>query len=443
MPDKRVCYVGGCGRLGYPMAVWTAYCGYETAIADIDGEAVRAVLHGAYESSEPMVGVLAEEARGEECLFATTNVEAAARNSDIVFVIVQTPSVDDGSFTAEHVIEACEAIGRGIRDADGWKVVSVASTVMPGTIEGPVRETLERASGKVAHEDFGLCCTPEFVRQGAIMEDFSCPDFIVVGCETDREWEALRRYFYNVTLPPETPILRMSVASAEIAKMGLNVAVVAKVARANELALLCHFTPGADADQVLDVIGRDRRIGQKYFSAGPPPGGPCFPRDSSAMQVAMRRAGVYPHVTEGVHEFDRYLVKRQADIVRGLMDTQGDKTAGILGLTYKPGVPLVVGSPAVWLARELNKSLPVTDVWVYDPAFDDVEQLVMEGAVAAGLASDLGVLVDRADVLVLMTPWEEFLALYDMDLSEKTVVDMWGFLPHLDCKKYVRFGCGA
>jgi UDPglucose 6-dehydrogenase len=235
----------------------------------------------------------------------------------------------------------------------------------------------------------------------------------------------------------------MSVPSAEIAKMGLNVAVVAKIARANEIALLCHHTPGADADDVLDVIGRDGRIGQKFFSAGPPPGGPCFPRDSSAMRVAMRRVGIHPHVTAGVYDFDRYLVKRQASIAASLLDPEGRKAVGILGLTYKPGVSLTVGSPGLWLAEELRKFLPRPDVYGYDPALPAVRINwdTPEGTIVECVAG-LEELVESSDVLVLATTWKEFLSLYDMNLMDKDVVDLWGFLPGLECRKYVRFGHG-
>lgn len=436
MTDMNVCYVGGCGRLGYPMAVWTASCGYPTAIADINEAGVKAIQEGTYRSPEPDVDGLAAMAHRDGNLFATTDVYEAARNSDTIFVITRTPSLPDGSFSPHDVIAACREIGRGIRDDDRWRVVSVASTVMPGQVEGEIRKALESASGKVAHEDFGLCYTPEFIRQGAIIEDLSTPDFVIVGCETDGEWEAIRSYYKAVTLN-DCPIIRMSIPSAEITKMGLNVSVVAKVARANELALLCHYTPGADAEDVLHAIGLDSRISSKYFSPGPPPGGPCFPRDSKAMSVAMRKKGIAPHVTDGVNSQERYLIKRMAWVVTQELDKTGGDTVGILGLTYKPGVPLLVGSPALMLSKEIGMFPPMLHVYAYDPLVSAAEDA---GDVV--IASSLEELVEASDVLVLMTPHREFLSLSEHNLMDKVVVDMWGFLPHLDCGRYVRFGRG-
>jgi len=444
MPETRVCYVGGCGRLGYPMAVWTASKGYQTAIADINKAAVREIFDGTFRSPEPRVDELAVMAHAEGRLHPTTDVAKAAARSDLIFVITQTPSVEDGSFTEEYVVKACKEIGKGLRQevAQRTRIVCIASTVMPGRTDGIIRKTLEDASGLTAHVDFGLCVTPEFVRQGAIVEDFSNPDFVVIGCEKDEEWEAVRAYYEGITTSGDTPIWRCSIPSAEIAKMGLNVAVTSKVARANELALLCHYTHGADADDVLAIIGSDSRIGSKYFSAGPPPGGPCFPRDNSALAVAMRSRGIEPHVTEGVNAHERYLLKRLAWIVNGLLDPAGEKTIGILGLTYKPGVNLTVGSPGGDLARELVKFLPVPTVYGYDPGLDVVMHCeTPQGRALTGVGS-LEELVERSDVLVLMTPWPEFVSLYDVNLMDKDVVDMWGFLPRVECKQYVRFGRG-
>jgi len=415
------------------MAVWTAQH-YPTAIADVDADAVGRIMEGTYSSPEPSVDKLAGDAHKAGNLNATTDVAQAARNADLIFVIVQTPSVSDGAFTEHYVVEACREIGKGLSANDSYPVVCIASTVMPGRTEGPIRDALEQASGQYAHEDFGLCYTPEFVRQGSIMADFSHPDFVIIGCETDREWEAVKAYYHRVAR--EGAILRMSIPSAEIAKMGLNVAVVSKVARANELALLCHFTEGADAADVLDAIGRDSRIGQKYFSAGPIPGGPCFPRDNTAMVAAMRERGIEPHVTRGVNAHERYLTKRQAWIVANLADGMGVKNIGLLGLAYKPGVNLDVGSPGLMLAQELVMFPPQLKVYAHDPAVS-----IDDPAIAACF-DDLETVVWAADVLVLVTPHAEYLSLYDLNLMDKAVVDLWGFLDGIECKRYVRFGHG-
>jgi len=193
---------------------------------------------------------------------------------------------------------------------------------------------------------------------------------------------------------------------------------------------------------VLAIIGSDSLFGSKYFSSGPPPAGPCFPRDNSALAVAMRSRGIEPHVTEGVNAHERYLIKRLAWIVNGMLDPAGEKTIGILGLTYKPGVNLMVGSPGVDLARDLVKFIPVPTVYGYDPGLGIVPHWeTPHGRVLTGVQS-MEELVERSDVLVLMTPWPELLSLYDLNLMDKEVVDMWGFLPHIECKQYVRFGRG-
>lgn len=440
----NVCYVGGCGRLGYPMAVWTAQH-YETVIADVNGDAIDSILLGTYSSPEPHVNELAKDAHEAGNLNVTSDVMTAAERADLIFVITQTPSLPDGSFTERYVIEACREIGKGLAlageayqsDPSGftWKTVCIASTVMPGRIEGPIRQALEEASGLTAHKGFGLCCTPEFVRQGAIIKDFSNPDFVVIGCETDREWETVKAYYHRITRD-KASVFRMSIPSAEIAKMGLNVAVVAKVARANELALLCHFTPGADAADVLDAIGRDSRIGQEYFSAGTVPGGPCFPRDNKAMVVAMRERELEPFVTQGVNAHEDYLTKRMAWIIAAAAVATDARDIVLLGLTYKPGVDLMVGSPGLLIAQELANAPPSLNVYAYDP------RASVEDSAIAYCFDNLDAAVLAADMLVLVTPHKEYLSLYDVNLMDKVVVDLWGFLEGVECKQYVRFGRG-
>lgn len=425
---RTICYVGGCGRLGFPMAAWTAYRGFTTYIADINEEAVQAVREGKFHSPEPRADVVARRASMK--LTATTNTGAAAEASDIIFILVQTPSLVNGSFSIYHVLNACDQIGLALKGTDKYKVVAVASTVMPGHVNGPIRERLETVSGKAAHRDFGLCYCPEFIRQGSIVRDFSNPEYVVIGREKERAADIMADYYRAVT-ENKPQIHHISIASAEIAKLGLNTAIVAKLARANELAWLCHETSGADAAEVLRVIGVDSRIGGKYFAAGPPPGGPCFPRDNLAMAMALQSKKISPHVTSAVLDFDRYHIERLAQLTQQQY-LPGRQTVGILGLTYKPDVDLLVGSMGLMLASKLRPPIVVFDPAVKSPYTSTLN------------ADSVGNLARWCDVIVLMTCWPEFKDVERIDLTGKIVIDLWGFLDEsrLNCERYVRFGRG-
>jgi len=416
----KVCYVGGCGRLGFPMAMWTASRGIETVIADKSKTAVQRVQRGDFSCPEPHVEGLGKLA--SETLTATTDTVQAVLESDLVFVLVQTPSLEDGSFSIEHVLSACNDIGAALKESDGYKVITIASTVMPGHINGPIRERLEAVSGKRAHDDFGLCYSPEFIRQGSIVEDFAMPSFVLIGSEHIQAADLVQIY-YETTTANQPVIHHTSIVSAEIAKIGLNTAIVTKVAVANQLALLCHEIEGASANDVLRVIGSDPRIGRKYFSAGSPTGGPCFPRDHKALGIATQQRGLNPGVSEEIVAANR----RQLEFVAAKAVEQGE-TIGVLGLTYKPDVALFEGSQGIELIEILGEN-----VRAYDPAIA-VEQS----------ARTLEELVDDSDVLVLMTCWDEFRRLSGLDLSGKAVLDMWGFYDAgtLNCDVYIEFGEG-
>ena len=433
---NTICYVGGCGRLGYPMAVWTACKGLPTIIVDANASVVQQFQSGTFYSPEPDVDRLAQAIRDDphRSLEATTDTLLAVRRSNVVFVLVQTPSLPDGSFSLKYVLDACRDVGRALARDPEYKVVAIASTVMPGNVDGPIRDCLEAASSKVAHRDFGLVYCPEFIRQGSIVRDFSYPNLILIGYEDEREVATMRRYYESI-VEGDPVVHEITIESAEIAKVGLNAAIVAKIARANELALLCHYTPGADAAQVLRAIGSDPRIGQAYFRPGPPPGGPCFPRDNLAMLAAMEKRGLTDHVSSAVIAFEQYQIEHLAMLATRFAEANG--SIGLLGVAYKPGVNLSVGSMSMLLARAMLSRRPDLRILAYDPGAMPTEEYVE-------YAATLEELVDASDVLVLMTGWEEFEQVERMPLAGKTVLDVWGFLDEskLHGCEYIRFGEG-
>jgi len=286
----KVCYVGGAGHLGWPMALWTAHKVMPVIVADIDAVAVQEINDGNFRSDEPGVDDLFTAVRAIGTISATTSIQDAVALADVIFILVNTPSLANGGLSIYHVNRACREVGEGLKNADGYKTIVIASTVMPGNVNGALKAALEEHSGKRAHHDFGLCYCPEFIRRQNILDDFARPEFIVIGYETNQERQTMYRHFEAILENWDSVrAFAVSIESAEAAKIGLNVSITAKIARANELALLCHYVAGADAVDVLRIIGADSRIGSKYLSPGPPPGGPCFPRDDAALESAMRQ----------------------------------------------------------------------------------------------------------------------------------------------------------
>jgi len=414
----RVAYIGGAGRLGLAFALWSAQRGHEIVISDVDESALEDIRQGRVNRLEPGVNELARAHR--EDLVLLSDDAAAAHLAELVCIVTGTPSVPTGAFSAGHVLAAARALAPGLRG--GYKVVNVISTVMPGDTRA-VGRAIEAASGLRVGEDFGLTHSPEFIRQGSIIEDFRRPEYVVIGQHHARAGEVAAAY-YESLVDNDPPVHRMSLESAELAKTGLNAVVVAKMALANELAWLCQATPGADARDVLAAIGSDSRVGRRYFGAGTWPGGPCFPRDTAALAAAGRKAAMETSVIETVSRAANRELGRLADLVEGLMADYPH--VGILGLTYKPGVALREESQGGAL---FNALAHLGGVDAHDPAICNV---------------DLGAFVRRNDLLVLMTCWAQYRQLEDMDLSGKCVIDMWGWLDggKLNCDRYVRFGEG-
>lgn len=330
------------------------------------------------------------------------------KDADIVIVIVNTPSLPDGSYDIANVVAACSEI-----DLSCWRMVIISSTVNPGDTEGPIRAALEQ-SGMYAHADFGFAYVPEFVRQGNVQEDFAHPEFIVAGCATELERSHLESFYRWACWTKPT---FMSIPSAEIAKIGLNTAITSKLAKANEIAWLCQRTDGADAEDVLNAIGQDSRIGPRYFKAGPPYGGPCFPRDDLAFSNALQQANVAPVMTESVACWNRSQMIHMAQLVREA-DLCQYQRFGVAGLSFKPGVVDGTESPGARLAELLNAE-------TYDPNLYSTCETFEE-------------LIEQCDSVVLAMPFEGMDAILYMDTTGKTIWDWWGIYGD----RFNRFGKG-
>jgi UDPglucose 6-dehydrogenase len=423
-----ITYVGGCGRLGLALSAWSAECGYEVYATDINREMVDAVNRGKVDTMEPMVSELVAKHTGKN-LKASTDTPYCAARSEMIFVVVPTPSGRDGSFSIESVLKACGDVGDGLT-VRGGGIVVVVSTVNPGDMRHRIGPALQRATSVDAWERSSLYYSPEFIRQGSIVRDFANPDLILIGCTGDAEnigvSVALLEYCDRI-VERDSPIHVMSAPSAEIAKLGLNAALGTKMAMANQLGWLCHYTPGADAQDVADAIGADPRIGDKYFMPGLPPGGPCLPRDSAALAHACQERGLVQSLAESVDKYARTQYIQLAVLVAGLLPERKGRV-GVMGLTYKTGTDIVEESAGTQLLAELSDMGIVAKF--YDP-------------VARG-GYDLGRLVRTSDVLVITTPWPEFKVLEEMDLSGKVVLDCWGLLDEseLNCDRYIRLGKG-
>jgi len=432
-----VCYVGGAGRLGLPIALRAHQCGHHVIVADINADLVEKINNRQrLGRMEPGVDDLLRVA--DDRLEATADIAAATCQSDLIFVIVPTPSLSNGSFSLEYVLAACVEIGKGLRGSKE-KTVVIVSTTSPGDCRRQVKPVLEENSGLVCSRDFALIYSPEFVRQGSIIADFCNPDHLLIGIddaifhnpeEISRTGYSKLHNYYSGLITKAADSHCMSWESAELAKLGLNSALSLKILLAGQLTWLCQSIPHADAWSVLASISADRRIGPALLKPGLWPGGPCLPRDVLALGYTSSRVGIGAALPDGA---SAAIEQHQYNLASLIAQHPGK--IGLLGITYKPGVDLPEGNFADRIATMLSR-WEGRSVQAIDPS----------GVMISGLthAPSIPALVTSSDILVLLTPWPEFDNITTLDLSEKVVIDCWGmFQRDLHCKKYIRLGDGG
>jgi UDPglucose 6-dehydrogenase len=428
----------GLGKLGAPMAAVMAHKGHMVVGVDVNADYVAAIQQGHAPLRETGLEEMIQANR--ERLSATTDYQQAVLATDATFIIVPTPSDPDGTFSLRNVMLAAEKIGAALRKKQGWHLVVLSSTVMPGSTGGKLLPALEAHSGKKCGAGFGLCYNPEFIALGSVIRDMLNPDMILIGESDERSGEILERLYTGVC-DSNPHIRRMNHVNAELTKISVNTFVTTKISYANMLAQVCETLPGADVDVVTSAIGCDSRIGQKYLKGALGYGGPCFPRDNLAFSALARANGVQPILAEATHQLNQSQAPRLAKWILARLPEGG--TVGVMGLSYKPNTEVIEESQGLALAKHLlSVGVPVV---VYDPAAMENAQPQLAGKVT--FATSAADCARQADVLAITTPWAEFRDISPKDFKRHgTVLDCWRLLDKDAVgavAEYVALGLGA
>jgi len=405
----------GLGKLGASMVAAYADRGFSVIGVDINEQAVAAINQHVSPVPEAQVTELLQKNAAR--VRATADVREAVFWSDITFIIVPTPTDETGGFTPRYVLEACEGIGRAIAEKGAYHLVAMTATLMPGHSTGLVIPALERASGKTCGKDFGYCYNPEFIAIGTVVRDLLNPDFVLIGESDKKAGDTLNTFYTQAT--PGAPVKRMTLTSAEIAKLSLNVFVTMKISFANALAEICEQYSSADVDAITDAIGTDSRIGKKYLKAGVGFGGTCFPRDNRAFaKLVSPESGIILHapVTDAINERNKQ--KIAALVLRA---SEGGKRVGILGLAYKPGTNVVEESHGVYAAQACVAA--GRTVSVFDSAgYDHARKALGDGVT---YTTTLEECVGGSDVVLVVNMDPAFEALPTLVRDGQTVIDPW------------------
>jgi UDPglucose 6-dehydrogenase len=411
----RVAMIGS-GYVGLVSGACFADFGHTVTCIDKDSGKIERLKSGIMPIFEPGLDALVELNAREGRLFFDTDAAAAVKNAETVFIAVGTPSRrGDGHADLSFVYAVAEEIADLI---EGFTVIVTKSTVPVGT--GDEIERIIRARRPDA--DFAVVSNPEFLREGAAINDFKRPDRVVVGTDDERAREVMRHLYRPLNLN-ETPLVFTDRRTSELIKYAGNAFLALKITFINEMADLCEAV-GADVQHVSRGIGLDGRIGAKFLHAGPGYGGSCFPKDTLALVRTARDAGAPVTLVEATVKVNDLRKKAMAGRVVDALD--GDvngKTIAVLGLAFKPNTDDMRDAPALDIIPALQAM--GAKIQAFDPeAMHEAEKLLSDIDFKTGPYEAL----DGADAMVLITEWDRFRAL-DLDrvkalLKTPVVVDL-------------------
>jgi UDPglucose 6-dehydrogenase len=423
MTENKLSVIG-LGKLGACSAACFAASGFDVIGVDINKDFVDAINAGRTPVAEPRLQEMINASTGR--LKAATDYSLAIKDSDITFLIVPTPSKEDGNFSDRYLQDALGHLASALKASNKpYHIFVVTSTVSPGNIDNVLIPLIERKSGRRLGDGFGVAYNPEFIALGSVINDFLNPDMVLIGESSKEVGDALDA-IYSKVCRNKPYIARMSVVSAEITKISLNSYVTMKISFANTLGNICESIAGADVDDITRALGADRRISPFYLKSGPSFGGPCFPRDNRAFSAFATRHGVRSDLASSTDTINQSQTERLASIVRSRISASPGNVA-VLGLAYKPGTPVIEESPAVKLITELLKTLDI-EIIVYDPLACDAARAVFGDNIL--YASSVKDCISHASVCIVATPEKEF---SEIDSSyiindPTTVIDCWRVL---------------
>ena len=420
--------VVGTGYVGLVSGTCFAEFGVDVVCVDKDAGKIENLKKGIMPIYEPGLEDLVEKQVKAGRLSFTTDLKEALKDADAVFIAVGTPSrKQDGHADLTYVYEAAREI---IRNVEGPVVIVTKSTVPVGT----AREIEKIVKEEGRSKDIEVASNPEFLREGAAIDDFMRPDRVVVGVSSEKA-EKVMRALYRPLYLNETPVVITSPETAEIIKYAANAFLATKITFINEIANLCEAA-GGNVQHVAKAIGMDGRIGSKFLNAGPGYGGSCFPKDTLALTQIGRKFGVPQKIVESVVEIN---ADRQQQMAQKIVAACGGSVKGmkigVLGIAFKPNTDDVRDAPSLVIVPVLQEL--GAKIYAHDPiAREQADKLLKN----INWVEDPYDAAKDADALVIITEWNEYRAL---DLAEiagsmkqKRLIDLRNIYKVADIEPY-------
>jgi UDPglucose 6-dehydrogenase len=388
----------GTGYVGLVTGACFAEFGVDVTCVDVDEDKIERLARGVIPIYEPGLEQLVTKNTQAGRLRFTTDVRQGVEQALVIFLAVGTPPKADGSPDLSFVETAAMSVADYM---NGYKVIVTKSTVPIGTGEHIRKLISER---KKTRANFGIVSNPEFLREGAAINDFMRPDRVVIGSR-DEEAIAIMKDLYRPLYLIEAPFVITSLEAAELTKYAANAFLATKVSFINEIANLCEKI-GCDVHDVARAIGMDKRIGSKFLHPGPGFGGSCFPKDTRALASLARHYDSSSLIVDAVIEVNQRQAREMLTKIRKLVGPLKRKKIAVLGLAFKPETDDMREAPAVGLIRSLLED--GATVTAYDPAAKDEAMKLLPDII---YADDEYAAVKGADALVFVTEWNQFRAL--------------------------------
>lgn len=388
----------GTGYVGLVTGACFAEFGADVTCVDIDADKIARLSAGEMPIYEPGLEQLVAKDMQSGRLRFTTDIKHAVEQALVIFLAVGTPPKSDGSPDLSFVEAAANSIAQHM---NGYKVIVTKSTVPIGTGEW-LRQLIRKKQR--AQLNFGVVSNPEFLREGAAINDFMRPDRVVIG-SSDEEAIAIMRDLYRPLYLIEAPFVITSLEAAELTKYAANAFLATKISFINEIASMCESI-GCDVHDVARAIGMDRRIGSKFLHPGPGFGGSCFPKDTQALASLARQFGRDSLIVDAVIEVNRRHRQAMIPKIEKLVGELKGKTIAVLGLAFKPETDDMREAPSVHIIKGLIEG--GAKVIAYDPvAMSEAAKVLPE----VNYVEDEYAAVTNADALVFITEWNQFRAL--------------------------------
>jgi len=400
----------GTGYVGLVTGSCLSDFGHKITCVDNDQKKIARLLKGEIPIYEPGLEPIVERNAYYGRLSFTTDTAKAVGDSEVIFIAVGTPPADDGSADLQYV----EAVAREIaRAMDGYRIIVDKSTVPIGTgsrVRAWVQEELDKRG---ADYEFDVVSNPEFLREGSAVRDFTHPDRIVIGTESEKARDIMRQV-YRVLYLNETPFIETNIETAEMIKYAANAFLAMKITFINEVANLSEKV-GANVQDVARAMGRDGRISPKFLHAGPGYGGSCFPKDTKALAEIGKTAGARMHLIEQTvdsNERQKHIMAKKvrdaltASAAAADTDLSGMSLA-VLGLAFKPNTDDMRESPAITIISDLAAA--GAHFRAYDPeAMEEAAWRLEHVKDHVAFTADEYEAMDGADAVLILTEWNQF-----------------------------------